>query len=532
MKKLTCFIMALLLNSTMLLSQVSVTNDGTLPDNSAMLDIKSSGMGLLLPRLSIDARNAIPSPAAGLLIYNTNTNQINYFSGTTWCQVEVTEVTTTTGLGKPGGGIAISATPGTVPDGSAMLDIDNPGRGMLIPRTFPVLITSPAIGLIIFNIGTKQINYYDGTAWQEVCATSTGISGATGSQDVVGLAINSSGAEANSSAILDVSASDKGILIPRLTDDQRNTIWPVPGLMIFNLSSARIEFYNGSGWYRPNLSGEIVAPVAAFHEPLMTQITWKWHQVAGADGYRWSVTNNFYTGIDVGGDTSYTETELTCLGDFPRYVWAYSTCGSSASLTIDTSTLWCCGAPIVDARDGQSYNTVQIGTQCWLAECLNYGQMIGNSTQMANNGLAEKWCYDNEENNCQEYGALYQWDEAMQYTTIESSQGICPVSWHIPSEAEWLTLEDFLGGKNVAGNKMKETGTAHWIPPNSGATNSSGFTARAAGYNDYTVEVPGSGLLTHHYIWASTQYITIYARRRGIFYFSGQTYPYYDLKWL
>lgn len=95
--------------------------------------------------------------------------------------------------------------------------------------------------------------------------------------------------------------------------------------------------------------------------------------------------------------------------------------------------------------EGQSYATVQIGNQCWMAENLNIGVRINGSSNQANNGIIEKYCYGNNESNCASYGGLYQWNEMMQYTTVESSQGICPTEWHLPSDTEWMTLEEELG---------------------------------------------------------------------------------------
>jgi uncharacterized protein (TIGR02145 family) len=141
-----------------------------------------------------------------------------------------------------------------------------------------------------------------------------------------------------------------------------------------------------------------------------------------------------------------------------------------------------CGQPFTDSRNGQVYNTVQIGEQCWMAENLNIGTMIAGSTDPTNNGEIEKYCYDNNIANCDEYGGLYQWDEMMQYSIIPGSQGICPIGWYIPSDDDLATLGDFLGGNAVAGGKMKEEGTIHWNPPNTGATNSSGFTGLPGGH--------------------------------------------------
>lgn len=531
MKKSSFFIVMLLLNSGLLFSQVAVNTDGSLPDNAAMLDVKSSDLGILFPRLSDDARNAIPSPVTGLLLYNISSNLLNYFNGSEWFQLESSVSSTATGSYRPGGGVAVNEIPGTPPDSSAILDVDNPSRGVLIPRTTQGSVSAPVTGLIIYNSVTNLINYYDGSEWLELCATSTGTSGATGTQTAVGLTISTSGSEINPSAILEVSSTDRGILIPRLTESQRDALFPVIGLTLYNLNSNAIEYYNGSAWYELNVNF-VATPAPGAHLTLVTQITWKWHPVSGAGGYKWNTVNDFGTALDMETDTSYTETGLICNTTFTRYVWSYSSCASSDPLILNESTLWCCGGPITDARDGQAYYTTQIGTQCWMAESLNYGSMTAHNVAMTNNGVNEKYCYDNDELNCQEYGALYQWDEAMQYTTTESAQGICPASWHIPSEAEWDTLDDFLGGYNSSGGPMKETGTVHWVSPNTGATNSSGFTGRGAGIIDITATNPSTGLRTHNYIWSSTQDGTAYARRRLLLYFNAKSNPYFDLKWI
>ena len=90
----------------------------------------------------------------------------------------------------------------------------------------------------------------------------------------------------------------------------------------------------------------------------------------------------------------------------------------------------------------------------------------------------------------------------MQYTINPGSQGICPGGWHLPTDAEWTTLTTFLGGESIAGGKMKEEGTIHWLFPNTVATNSSGFNALPGGYKD----VNGS--------FGSLTYDTFSGRRR------------------
>jgi uncharacterized protein (TIGR02145 family) len=180
-------------------------------------------------------------------------------------------------------------------------------------------------------------------------------------------------------------------------------------------------------------------------------------------------------------------------------------------LTFKTSFI--CGTRLLDPRDGKTYLTVQIGNQCWFAENLNVGIRINGSEDQTNNAVIEKYCYDNNESNCNLYGGLYQWDEMMKYSMIEMSQGVCPTGWHIPSDYEWKLLEMTLGmdqttanaagwrGTNEGG-KLKAAGTTYWNSPNTGATNSSLFTALPSGNRSSTGTFDSLGFFTD--FWTST----------------------------
>ncbi len=162
-------------------------------------------------------------------------------------------------------------------------------------------------------------------------------------------------------------------------------------------------------------------------------------------------------------------------------------------ITVSTLSNPCPGTPTVTDEDGIKYNTVLIGNQCWMAENLATGTMLnsvsGGSIQ-SDNGIIEKYCYNNNENNCIKYGGLYEWEEVVQYDnsfdgyddSIGSNQGICPIGWHVPTRIEWEVLVDYLGGPDIAGGVLKETGFTNWLQPNTGATNLSGFTALPGGY--------------------------------------------------
>ncbi len=134
-----------------------------------------------------------------------------------------------------------------------------------------------------------------------------------------------------------------------------------------------------------------------------------------------------------------------------------------------------CGDILIDKRDNKQYKTVQIGSQCWMQENLDVGVMKQDMDQ-SDNGIVEKSCYDNNEQNCKTYGGLYSWDEAMNHGS-GSIQDICPEGWHIPSNDEWLEMNTFLGIE-MSGQKMKVN--KDHVPRWDG-NNSSGFTALPTG---------------------------------------------------
>jgi uncharacterized protein (TIGR02145 family) len=199
-----------------------------------------------------------------------------------------------------------------------------------------------------------------------------------------------------------------------------------------------------------------------------------------------------------------------------------------------SSTQWSCGSPFIDTRDNQSYNTVQIGTQCWMKQNLNIGIMIPNSLGSTNNNLVEKYCYNNDPVNCSIYGGLYQWDEMMNYSLSGIGiQGICPSGWHIPSDNDWSILVSHLGGDAIAGGKMKKAGTDYWEAPNTGATDESGFSGYPAGYKNWQPNF--ADLHFYAYFWSSQEFAPydVWSRRleynnSGVGNYWGNWYSYKD----
>jgi uncharacterized protein (TIGR02145 family) len=163
------------------------------------------------------------------------------------------------------------------------------------------------------------------------------------------------------------------------------------------------------------------------------------------------------------------------------------------------------GGTVTDI-DGNVYHTVTIGTQTWMVENLKTthyrdGEAIPYVTDSAIwNGLSTPaYCFYNNDAvaNKATYGALYNW-----YTA--SSPKLCPVGWHVPTDAEWTTLMTYLGGQIVAGGKLKEQGTAHWNSPNTGADNSTGFTAVPGGCRTMGL-IQFYEIGTFGYWWSSTE---------------------------
>jgi len=159
--------------------------------------------------------------------------------------------------------------------------------------------------------------------------------------------------------------------------------------------------------------------------------------------------------------------------------------------------------------DGNIYRTVTIGGQVWMAEnlkVLHYRNgdpiedVTGNAEWVALTQGA-RCDYSNSPDHVSTYGRLYNW-----YATQEA-RGLAPEGWHVPSDEEWQTLIDYLGGPAVAGGKMKETGTAHWNANNVGATNETGFTALPGG--ELQSWGPVYGLLgIKAWFWSSSPGIT------------------------
>jgi uncharacterized protein (TIGR02145 family) len=189
-------------------------------------------------------------------------------------------------------------------------------------------------------------------------------------------------------------------------------------------------------------------------------IKWNWKPVNGAISYYYNTVNDIGTATNNGNYTFYNQTDLKCNTPYTLYVWAViSGCTSDAGVLKFNTT--CCVSPncgtIVDSRDGQTYSTIMFGNECWMAQNLNYGRFIKTDSGQTSGHI--KYCYNNDINNCEIYGGLYEWPNLTDFAdhpgcdgTGESQpactnpiQGLCPSGWHIPSQMEWTYLERHLG---------------------------------------------------------------------------------------
>jgi len=184
----------------------------------------------------------------------------------------------------------------------------------------------------------------------------------------------------------------------------------------------------------------------------------------------------------------------------------------------------------VQDQDRERYKIVTIGTQVWMKENLRTTKYNdGTSIPLITDGKTWKelstpaycWYDDDAASQKGTYGALYNW-----YTV--NTGKLCPKGWHVPSDAEWATLTTFLGGESVAGGKLKEAGTAHWIKPNKGSTNETAFTSLPGGYRHFDgtyYYVGGNG-----YWWSSSENTTEEAWGETMSYGNAYVYRSFGLK--
>jgi len=300
-----------------------------------------------------------------------------------------------------------------------------------------------------------------------------------------GVAIGDSPQDPDDSAILDLQSIEKGFLPPRMAQQQRDAIAnPVKGLMIYNTTEECINVFNGTEWYSFCSNSIFTLPIVETSP--ITNISTTSATSGGivylqcsspvtSKGIVWSSSetptleyNDGYTtnGTGVG---EFGSNMMLLIPQTNYFVRAYATnsAGTSYGNQVKFTTLnsytpqACLGAEQISDVDGNIYNTIKIGEQCWMKENLrttrfNEGTTISliSDNNVWNSVTFSARCLNgNISTNEELYGFLYNW-----YAVSQS--GICPEGWRVPSDSDWDILRNFadpkaLGNNNIAGNLLK-----------------------------------------------------------------------------
>jgi len=185
---------------------------------------------------------------------------------------------------------------------------------------------------------------------------------------------------------------------------------------------------------------------------------------------------------------------------------------ANSQVALTASSSWTCGDDFTDSRDGKTYGTVLIGSQCWMAQNINVGTMTAGvnsqGTDCPSAAEIEKYCYSDVEDNCTTNGGLYQWDQAMCGSTTPGVQGICPDGWHIPTHDEFTTLERAVCTSDTCATDFPyDAVTTDWRGTNEGTKLKSGG---SSGFNGLLAGLRGTDgsfydLGSHGYFWSSVQ---------------------------
>jgi len=260
----------------------------------------------------------------------------------------------------------------------------------------------------------------------------------------------------------------KGNLIARVTESGSPTIVvPVPITAIAAISGAtQVSQTLTAGALTP------AAATASYQWKSATTSGGTYTNITGATNNTYLVTSdmvNKYLKVTATGTGIYTGTQTSV---------------ASSKITADPN-FW-----------------IVIGSQTWARKNLNVGTMVNGAIIQTENSILEKYCYDNLESNCDTYGALYQWDEAMQYVTTEGTQGICPAGSHFPSDNDLKILEVQLGMTQLEANKQN-----NWRGTTQGTqlkpSGSSGMDIPLSGYR-YSGGV-FANISVNAYLWTSTE---------------------------
>ncbi|MDP1621298.1 MAG: hypothetical protein Q8M08_03070 [Bacteroidales bacterium] len=349
MKTLTFFIIMLLLFSSTMFAQVGINSDNSPPANSAMLDIKSTVRGLLLPRMTYAQRNAIVSPDEGLMVYCTTcgtSGSLSIFTNGMWMTFSPCVIASPVAsspvisLGQVvWNWLAVSGAVGykwnTTANYATAVDMNT-------------AITKTETGTICGTTYTRYVWAYNSCGESVMTTLTATVPGAVTPTPLTGTHLPAqtsivwnwntvAGATGYKWSAVNnyAGATDMGTAITNTET----------GLTCNTLYTRYVWAYTFCGNSIPVVLTQTTSlnppatPTEGTHVPAATQIVWNWNTVVNATGFKWNTINDYASASDIGMVITKTETGLTCNTPYTRFVWAYSACGNSTPLTLTQTTL-------------------------------------------------------------------------------------------------------------------------------------------------------------------------------------------------
>lgn len=350
--KQTCLLIAVFLISAFYCSgQVGINTDGSQPNSSAILDAKSTTKGFLPPRMTTLQRDAINSPATGLVIFNIDCSDIQYFNGSGWVPMG------NTGMITPPDSITGNSSP--CPNSTGMVYSILP-----VPDATGYNWTVPKGAIILNGQGTSSITvnfgFYSGficvapygacIKGEMICKAVNIPSSASPSVTIVGSAIplcegtpvTFTAIPTNGGANPQYQWKVNNVSVTGATEFTF-TYMPSPGESVQCVMIPSDLCYFGNPAYSNILCISVnplpASPTPGSQVPSQAQIIWNWNPVMGATGYKWNTTNQYSTAEDMGPGITKIEQNLLPNTGYTRYVWAYNSCGNSAVVMLNSQTL-------------------------------------------------------------------------------------------------------------------------------------------------------------------------------------------------
>jgi uncharacterized protein (TIGR02145 family) len=377
--------------------------------------------------------------------------------------------------------------------------------------------------LIVYNDGLTAISGGNITADGGLAVTSRGVCWAIGTTPTINNSISTDGSGAGSfqSTLTGLQPGTSYFVRAYATNDAGTAYGITYSFTTNALPIVNTVQYDNVTYYSALLSGELVSSESNIV----------------SRGFYLSTSPDFLQNfqiIPVGnsiGSFSYQLLNLDASSTYYFRAYAESSVGYSFGTVMSFTTG---STPIINVSpgagvnfDGFTYETILLGNgQEWMAENLRTttyanGDPIPNVTDDIQWGYGNTssgaWVHYNNDSQFENpYGKLYNW------YTVNDARNVCPTGWHVPSDAEWTVLIEYLGVESIAGGRMKSTGTQYWQIPNTGATNESGFSGLPGGGRDWDgsfFDVGYSGVW-----WSSTAHFEGYAKHRYLQYNNGSVY--------